>query len=112
MDNDRDLVFLKHIFDETGFLLSTCKGKSIEELKEDGILQRAVQRSLEIIGEAVKNLSRDFKEEHLEIEWKKIAGLRDKLIHHYFGVDWDIVWDILQNKIPELHNQIETILDE
>ena len=65
---------------------------------KDDILKRACVRSLEVIGEAVKNLPEDFKDEYPELEWKKIAGIRDKLIHHYFGVDWDIVWDVIQNK--------------
>jgi len=60
----------------------------------------------------VKNLSPEIKERYPETEWKKISGLRDKLIHHYFGVDWDIVIDILGNKIPPLHEMIEKILAE
>jgi len=59
---------------------------------------------LEIIGEATKKLSNDFKNEHSQLEWKKIAGTRDKLIHDYYGIDYDIVWDILTSKIIELHN--------
>lgn len=64
---------------------------------------------LENIGEAVKNLSNQYKHENPEIEWRKIAGLRDKLIHHYFGVDWDLVWDVIKNKIPELEKNLKNI---
>jgi uncharacterized protein with HEPN domain len=59
-------------------------------------------RSLEIIGEAPKKLDDEFKSVNHHIEWKKIAGTRDKLIHDYFGIDYDIVWDIIQTKIPDL----------
>ena len=59
-------------------------------------------RSLEVIGEGVKNLSDDFKADHPEIEWRKIAGMRDMLIHHYFGVDWQVVWNVLEKKLPQL----------
>lgn len=68
-------------------------------------------RSLEIIGEAVKNLPHEFRQKHPEIDWKTIAGMRDKLIHGYFGVDYELVWDVVQNKIPRLQNDIEAIID-
>lgn len=74
--------------------------------------QDAVVRNLEIIGEAVKNLSRDFIEKYKDIEWKSIAGLRDKVIHFYFGVNWDIVWDVIEKKLPELKEKIDLILRE
>lgn len=69
-------------------------------------------RSLEVIGEATKNLSDEFKAGHPEVEWRKIAGMRDKLIHHYFGVDWAMVWIVLENKIPQLRNDVETLIEE
>lgn len=66
------------------------------------MLYRAVVRSLEIIGEATKKLDDEFKVTNNHIEWKKIAGTRDKLIHDYFGIDYDIAWDIIQTKIQHL----------
>jgi uncharacterized protein with HEPN domain len=107
-----DQVFLKHILDEIDFLIRETEGKNFEEFIKDEILKRACSRSLEIIGEAVKNLSPDFKRQHKEIEWKKLSGLRDKMIHGYFGVNWDIVWDVMKNQIPKLKGQIENILDK
>lgn len=79
-----------------------------EQLIADELLKRGVARSLEIIGEAVKNLSSDFKTKHKNMEWKKIAGFRDKLIHYYFGVNWDIVWDVIQTKLPEPRKIVES----
>lgn len=78
----------------------------------DPHLQRSFIRSLEVVGEATKNLSKDLKDKHPEIEWRKIAGMRDKLIHYYFGVDWEVVWDVVKNKLPALKRQIEALILE
>jgi uncharacterized protein with HEPN domain len=106
---NEDKVFLEHISDEIEFLESNFYDLELDDLMKDPVLQRACIRSLEVMGEAVKNISDDFKKEYSEIEWRKIAGLRDKLIHHYFGVDWDIVWNVIQNKIPEIKESLEKI---
>ncbi|MFP4461229.1 MAG: DUF86 domain-containing protein [Thermotogota bacterium] len=78
------------------------KDSSYERFQLDGMLQDAVIRNLEIIGEAVKKLPDSIKKNYKEIEWRKIAGIRDILIHEYFGVDAEIVWDVVKNKLPEL----------
>ena len=78
----------------------------------DPVLSRACVRSLEIIGEAVKNVSQELKDDHSEIEWRLIAGMRDKLIHQSFGVDWDVVVNVLKNEIKPLKAKIETLLLE
>jgi uncharacterized protein with HEPN domain len=72
---------------------------------------RAFVRSLEIIGEAVKNIPDETKTRYPEIEWRKMAATRDRLIHGYFSVDFDLVWDIIQNKIPGLDADIKRIID-
>jgi uncharacterized protein with HEPN domain len=76
----------------------------------DETLKRAFVRSLEIIGEAVKQLPDDLKQRDSHLEWRAMAGMRDRLIHGYFGVDYDIVWDVVTTKIPALQQAVEHIL--
>lgn len=102
--------YLLHIREEIDFVLRHTKSLEKDNFLSDETLTRAVVRSLEIIGEANKKLPPDFKSKHPQIEWKKIAGTRDVLIHDYFGIDWDIVWDIITNKLPDLLFQIDNIL--
>lgn len=102
--------YLRHILDEVNYLLDSSKNVSEEQFMHDETLQRAFSRSLEIIGEAAKNLPQDFTRDQDQIDWKSIAGMRDRLIHHYFGVDYEIVWDVVKNEIPKLKEQISTIL--
>jgi len=107
-----DKVFVRHILDEVDFIIEKSKDLEFEELTKNEVLKRAFARSLEIIGEATKNISEEFKEKHPDIGWKELAGLRDKLIHHYFGLNWIRVWDVIKNFIPKLKNQIEVISKE
>jgi len=105
-------VYLQHIYDEITFILSESKNLDYDTFIESEIYTRAFSRSLEIIGEAVKGLSSEFKNSHQEVEWKKIAGMRDKLIHEYFRVDYEIMWDVIKNKLPEMNVKIKKILSE
>jgi uncharacterized protein with HEPN domain len=104
------LEYLKHIRDEIEFIIKISKTIRKEVFQEDDVLKRALVRSLEIIGEAVKKLSPDFREKYNHVDWKAIAGMRDKLIHDYAGVDYDLVWDVAVNEIPLLKEEIEGIL--
>lgn len=107
-----NLELLKHIQEETMFILQQTVGKSKEAVFEDAVLSRAIVRSLEIIGEASRKIDTSFKEKHPQVEWKKMAGTRDRLIHDYFGVDYDIIWDIIKSKLPTLQQNISELLKD
>ena len=105
------IEYLKHIRDEIVYILSVVEPNlTKDKFLNDETLKRAIIRSLEIIGEATKKIPSDFKLQWYSIEWKNMAGMRDKLIHDYMGVDYSIVWDVVKNKIPELHQQIHEVL--
>ena len=105
------IEILKHILDECNYIQNTITEKiSKEEFIENETLKRAIVRSLEIIGEATKKIPRDVKYQWKEIEWKSMAGMRDKLIHDYFGVNYSIVWDVVKNKILTLTKQIKRVI--
>ena len=83
---------------------------SYEQFLEDLKTEDAVARNLEVIGEAAKNISEELKRKYSQIPWKDLAGVRDRLIHHYFGVNFDIVWDIAKKELPAITLQVEEIL--
>ena len=101
----------KYIFDEIVFLESETDNMTKEGFLKDKKTQRAFARSIEIIGEAVKNISNDVIIKYEEVPWRSIAGMRDKLIHGYFSVDYEIVWDVAKNIIPEFKDQLIKIMD-
>jgi uncharacterized protein with HEPN domain len=103
--------FIEHILNECSFILHIKVGKTRSELLDDDITGRAVVRSLEIIGEATKKLPEDFRLQHKHVPWSEIAGMRDVLIHNYFGVDYDVVWNTINNDIPFLHQSLLSIID-
>ena len=105
-------AYLEDIIEAAGAARGFITGMDTDGLGNDRRTRDAVVRNLEIIGEAVKKLPAQTKRDHPEIEWKKIAGLRDILVHDYFGIDMDIVWDVVQNKLPVLAQQVQRILDE
>ena len=103
---------LKHIRDECDFLLKESEKLSKENFLEDETLKRAFSRSLEIIGEATKNIPNEFKINHKEIDWKGMAGLRDVLIHQYFGVDYELVWEVVNTLIKALKGLIDNLIND
>ena len=109
MNNKDDLAFIEHILESINAIKEFSKNISKEELISNRLKQSAIVREIEIIGEAVKNISENLKNKNREIEWKDIAGTRDKMIHHYFGVDLNIVWEIIKKDLPILEKQIKNI---
>lgn len=100
------LEVLRHILDELDYLLRVSKDLSQDAFVEDETLKRAFVRSLEIVGEAAKNVMPEITAQFSEIDWRGMAGMRDRLIHGYFGVDYGLVWDVVANKVPNLRVQI------
>ena len=86
------------------------EGVSFEAFTGNSMRVDAVLHNLLIIGEAVKGVPDEMRKEHTDIEWRKIAGLRDIVAHEYFGIDFEIIWDVVQNKLPDLNQSIASIL--
>ena len=104
-----DRVYLLHVRDAIeAIVVYTSAGR--QAFQVDRKTQDAVIRNLEIIGEAVKRLSDAIKDAHPEVPWRQIAGMRDKLIHDYFGVDLDLVWEVIDRHLPPLRRTVATIL--
>ncbi len=103
-------IFLSHILESIKTIEKHTKKITKETFSKDITIQDAVIRRIEIIGEAVKNLPLNYKGKHSEIEWREIAGMRDKLIHEYFGVNLNVVWRTINKDIPQLKKQILELL--
>lgn len=101
---------IRHILDETAFLMAEAASMPEERFMVDEKTQRAFARSFEIIGEAAKKVPDDYKAAHPEVSWTAMARMQDKLIHHYFGVDYSLVWNTVQEKIPQLERQLEKLI--
>lgn len=101
-----EMMYLQDIADSCNKVLRFTEGLTLSQLTGDEKTYDAVVRNLEIIGEAAKHISSDLRKRLPDLEWPKIAGMRDMLAHAYFGIDNDILWDVVQNKIPELARAI------
>jgi len=102
--------FVEDVIDAMDKALQFVEGMSYDEFAQDSKTVFAVVRAIEIIGEAVKNMPKDIREKHPEVPWKGMAGMRDKVIHGYFGVDMKVVWDTVKKRIPEVKPLFEKIL--
>ncbi|KKL47238.1 hypothetical protein LCGC14_2337520 [marine sediment metagenome] len=105
-------LFLKDIYKSCEYILEFIKGMDFNEFKRDEKTLSAVIRKFEIIGESVRYLPDRIKKSYLNVPWKEMAGMRDHLIHGYFGIDYKIVWDTIKEKIPDLISIISQILNE
>ncbi len=106
------LEYIRHMLDEIDYIMSRISDTDYESFYRDETLKRAFVRSIEIIGEASKKLPEDIKTMQPDIEWRKVTGMRDRLVHDYFGVDYTIVWDVALNKLPDLRVKLNNLLNK
>ncbi|MDP2672809.1 MAG: DUF86 domain-containing protein [Nanoarchaeota archaeon] len=104
------LIFIGHILETINDIEESVKGLSKEQFEKNKDIKDSNIRRLEIIGETTKNLPKEFTKKYLNIPWKDISGMRDKIIHHYFGIDLEEIWKVIQKDLPELKKQINDIL--
>lgn len=105
-------LYLEDILESITKIDEYVENMNFDELKTDNKTNDAIVRNLEVIGEATKNIPPEIRDKYPNIEWKKIAGIRDILIHAYFTIDLEILWDIVKNKLPDLKEGISKILDD
>ncbi len=105
-------VYLRHILDAIHRIETYIEGITYENFIDNNLVQSAVIREIEIIGEATKNLAGEFSDKYPNIPWRKMVGMRDKLIHDYLGVDLDAVWDTIEKDIPALKNKLRNFIEK
>jgi uncharacterized protein with HEPN domain len=103
-------LYLGDICESCEKIMRYCQGLSFDQFVADEKTFDAVVRNLEIIGEAAKHIPVEVRERYADVKWNKIAGLRDIVVHEYFGLDEDILWDIVQNEVPALLDQMRRII--
>lgn len=112
MKEKKPLFFLQDIKNSLDKILKYTNNISFDNFIKDDKTKDAVERNFEIIGEAVKNLPEDYRNNYPHIPFKQIAGMRDKLIHDYFGVDYEIIWKTIKDKLPQFKFEIEKLIKD
>lgn len=110
--SDGDRARLLHILEAIQYIHSFTLGKIKTDIYDDPMFRFAIERQLEIIGEAANHLSDELKITRPEIEWRKIVAFRNFVAHEYFGIDLELIWDIIVNKIPPLENTVSQLLSK
>ncbi len=107
----RDDARLRHMLEYARDALTFVKGKTKDDLKNDKMLAFAVTRAIEVIGEAANHVPETFRVDHPQIPWRQIIGARNRLIHGYFAVDLDIIWQVVTQNLPELIEELEQLVE-
>ena len=106
------LDYVRHILVEARYLADATVDLDEARFLTDDTRKRAFVRSLEVIGEATKQLPDSFRALHPDVEWRSMAAMRDKLIHGYFGIDYELVWNVVSKKLPELRTKLEALVTD
>ncbi|MDD1689149.1 MAG: DUF86 domain-containing protein [Methanoregula sp.] len=105
-----ETVYLRHILDEIAFLKRISAGRTLDDLKSDDYFAHAVRSAIEVIGEASMNVPAGIKSGNPDIPWREMASLRNKIIHGYFRIDYSIVWNVIQQDLPDTGPKIAALL--
>jgi len=105
-----DEDFIRHILDEVRHIAAFMKDKNIEDLRTNIMLDRAVTRSLEIMGEASRKISKEYKKKYPSLPWREMSDTRNRIIHFYFGIDHEVIMDIVTNELPDLTEKLTNLL--
>ena len=112
MSRDEDKIYLGHMLDMTRRAISAIDSKSREAFDEDEILRLGLTHIVQVIGEAAGRVSEDFPKEHPEIPWRRIIGMRHRIVQDYMRVDEDILWPVVNHDLPDLLPRLEKILPD
>lgn len=110
MPSEKDSARLEHMLEAARDAMQFAEGRCRNDLDRDKQLAQSLRKSIEDLGEAAKHVSPEFRNEHPEIPWSRLAGTRDVLIHRYFAIDYDVVWKIVTEHLPEVAAGLERIL--
>jgi uncharacterized protein with HEPN domain len=106
------ILLLEDMYESTLKILQYVEGHDFNTFFEDEKTKDAVVRNFEIIGEAANNVNSEFRKDYPDIEWNRIRGFRNRIVHEYFGIDFEIVWSIIENDLPALSNQLKQLINK